>query len=122
MNLEVLVINGHDYSHIVERSGVGWKRNDLDSEQTKRTKDGRMRRDKIATKRTVSYKIMPTVTHSELMRLDNDLSGETFSARYLDLHGVQTRTFYCASFSATLDEVDGEESRWSGGSFTIIEV
>ena len=120
--MEVLVINGHDYSHLVKRRGVGWKRNDLDSEQTKRTKAGTMRRDKITTKRTVSYEIMPTATQSDLAQLDDDLSKETFSARYLDLHGIQTRTFYCSSFSATLDEVDGEESQWSGGAFNIIEV
>ena len=120
--MEVLVINGHDYSHLVKRRGVGWKRNDLDSEKTKRTKAGTMRRDRIATKRTVSYEIMPVATQSELAQLDDDLSAETFSARYMDLHGIQTRKFYCSGFSATLDEVDGEESHWSGGAFNMIEV
>ena len=120
--MEVLVINGHDYSRLVKRKGVGWKRNDLDSEQTKRTKSGTMRRDKITTKRTVSFEIMPGVTQRQLAQLDQDLSAETFSARYLDLHGIQTRTFYCSSFSATLDDVRDEESHWSGGTFTIIEV
>lgn len=120
--MEILVINGHDYSHLIKRKGVGWKRNDLDSEQTKRTKAGTMRRDKITTKRTVSYEIMPTATHAELMQLDDDLSRETFSARYLDLHGVQTRTFYCTSFAATIDEVDGGNAIWSGGTFNMIEV
>ena len=120
--MEVLVINGHDYSHLVKRRGVGWKRNDLDSEKTKRTKAGTLRRDKITTKRTVSYEILPIATQAELAQLDDDLSAETFSARYLDLHGVQTRTFYCSSFSATLDEVRGEEGIWSGGAFNMIEV
>lgn len=120
--MEVLVINGHDYSHLVKRRGVGWKRNDLDSEKTKRTKNGRMRRDKLGTKRTVSYDILSIATQEELAQLDDDLSESTFSAKYLDLHGIMTRTFYCSSFSATLDEVDGEESRWSGGAFNIIEV
>lgn len=120
--MEVLVINGHDYSRLVKRRGVGWKRNDLDSEQTKRTKAATMRRDKIGTKRTVSYDILPIATQSELAQLDDDLSQTTFSARYLDLHGVMTRIFYCSSFSATLDGVHGEESHWSGGTFNIIEV
>ena len=120
--MEVLVINGHDYSHLVKRKGVGWKRNDLDSEKTKRTKAGTLRRDKITTKRTVSYEIMPVATQSELSQLDDDLSSETFTARYLDLHGVQTRTFYCSNFSATLDEIRDGETDWSGGAFNIIEV
>lgn len=120
--MEVLVINGHDYSHLVKRRGVGWKRNDLDSEKTKRTKDGKLRRDKITTKRTVSYEILPIATQQELAQLDDDLSKATFSARYLDLHGIQTRTFYCSSFSATLDEVHDGVSVWSGGAFNMIEV
>ena len=120
--MEVLVINGHDYSHIVKRKGVSWKRNDLDSEKTKRTKNGKMRRDKLTTKRAVGYDILSIATQSELAQLDDDLSEETFSAKYLDLHGVQTRTFYCSSFSATLDEVRGEEGVWSGGAFNMIEV
>lgn len=37
--MEVLVINGHDYSRHIERKGVGWSRNDLDSDKTTRTKD-----------------------------------------------------------------------------------
>ena len=90
--MEVLVINGHDYSHLVQRKGMNWKRNDLDSEQTKRTKDGKMRRDKITTKRTVQYAILPSATQAELAMLDDDLSKTTFSAKYLDLHGVMTRT------------------------------
>ena len=120
--MEVLVINGHDYSHLIKRRGVGWKRNDLDSEKTKRTKAGTMRRDKVTTKRTVSYEILPTATQAELAQLDDDLSAETFTARYLDLHGVQTRTFYCSSFSATIDDVRNGKTNWSGGAFNMIEV
>lgn len=120
--VEVLVINGHDYSRLVERRGVSWKRNDLDSDKTKRTKAGTMRRDKLTQKRSISYKILPIATQDELAQLDDDLSAETFSARYLDLHGVQTRTFYCSSFSANLDEVNGGENSWSGGAFNMIEV
>ena len=120
--MEVLIINGHDYSRIVSRNGVGWKRNDLDSERTQRTKDGTMRREKITTKRTVSYEILPVATQAELAQLDDDLSANTFTAQYLDLHGVQTRTFYCSSFSATLEHVSGEETYWSGGKFNMIEV
>ena len=53
--MEVLIINGNDYSSAIEAKGYGWSRNDLDSENTTRTKDGRMRRDKITTKRKLSY-------------------------------------------------------------------
>lgn len=120
--MEVLVINGHDYSRLVKRGGIGWERNDLDSEKTKRVKSGRMRRHKIGSKRGVSYKISSIATQEELAMLDDDLSEEEFDARYLDLHGIQTRTFYCTSFFADLDYVNRESGEWNGGKFKIIEV
>lgn len=118
--MEVLIINGHDYSQYIEGKGYGWSRNDLDSEKTKRTKDGKMRRHKIGTKRKLSYKMMH-MTRSELAQLDDDLSAATFQAKYLDLHGVMTKTFYCSSFSANCDEINGANETWSGASFSMIE-
>lgn len=119
--MEVLVINGHDYSRYVERKGMGWSRNDLDSDKTTRTRDGRMRRDKITEKRKLSFTVFH-MTQDQLAQLDDDLSEDTFSATYLDLHGVQTREFYCSAFSADLDVVRGEAGIWTGGTFNMIEV
>lgn len=118
--MEVLKINGHDYTNYVQRKGVGWSRNDLDSEKTTRTKDGKLRRDKITTKRKLSY----TMTYMErelLAQLDDDLSASTFSATYQDLHGTQTRTFYCSSFQATLEEIQDRDI-WGDATFNLIEV
>lgn len=119
--MEVLIINGHDYSRYVERKGYSWSREDLDSENTGRTKAGIMRRDKITTKRKLSYTVM-NMSRKLLAQLDNDLSAPTFSAIYFDLHGKQTRTFYCSSFSCALEELSDNEGDWGGSSFTIIEV
>ena len=119
--MEVLIINGHDYSPYVKMNGIGWSRNDLDSDQTKRTKDGNMRRQKIGTKRKLSYEII-SATREVLAQLDDDLSESTFSATIRDLHGTQTRTFYCSSFSAKLQWVDGDRDVWDQGAFSIVEV
>lgn len=119
--MEVLIINGRDYSRFIERKGYGWSRNDLDSDNTVRTKDGKMRRDKITTKRKCSYTLI-NMTQAELAQLDNDLSASTFSATYLDLHGTQTREFYCSSFSATCTECYDAESSWEGATFNMTEV
>lgn len=119
--MEVLVINGHDYSGYVESKGAGWSRNDLDSEKTVRTKDGRMRRDKITTKRKLSYTLM-NMTREQLAQLDDDLSADTFTATYRDLHGTQTREFYCSSFSATLSDVQDGNDVWKDAAFNMIEV
>ena len=69
--MEVLIINGNDYSSAIEAKGYGWSRNDLDSENTTRTKDGKMRRDKITTKRKLSYTTR-SIPRDMLAKLDND--------------------------------------------------
>lgn len=119
--MEVLKIGGVDYSAHIEAKGIGWSRNDVDSEKTKRVKDGTLRRDKITTKRKLSYKLIH-MTREQLAALDDALSAPTFSATYLDLHGQQTRKFYCSSFSATLESAYGEDGEWSGAAFDMIEV
>ena len=48
---EILKIGNIDVSAHIQRKGYGWTRNDLDSEKTKRTKDGKLRRYKITEKR-----------------------------------------------------------------------
>ena len=120
--MDILTINGHDYSTYIEASGYGWSREDLDSEKTTRTKDGRMRRDKITTKRKLSYTLFH-MTRDQLAQLDDDLSPATFNVTYFDLHGSMTKEFYCSSFSATLDTAYSEDgTEWSGASFNLIEV
>lgn len=119
--MEVLIINGHDYTRYVESKGYGWSREDIDSENTVRVKSGKLRRDKIATKRKLSYSLM-NMSREMLAQLDNDLSQSTFKAIYQDLHGRQTREFYCSSFSANLDSAADDYQQWSGASFNMIEV
>ena len=52
--MTILEINGHDYARWVEDGGYSWSRDDLDSEKTKRVKNGTMRRDKITEKRNLT--------------------------------------------------------------------
>lgn len=111
----------HDYSDMVQMSGLGWKRNDLDADGAGRTLDGIMHRAKIGTKRTLDWKLMPDL-QSRYADLDTDLSQPVFQAQYSDLHGILTKTFYCSSFTAQLDLDIDDQPEWSGGSFSMIEV
>lgn len=120
MAKEVLIINGHDWSSIIQGKGYGWTRNDLDSDKTKRPKNGLMRRDKIGTKRKLSFITMPA-SRETLAQLDDDLSQKFFKATYLDLHGVMTKTFYCTSFETSLAEAGDGYENWSSATFNIIE-
>lgn len=121
--MEFLKINGNDYSSFVEAKGYGWSRNDLDSDKTGRTKDGKLRRIKVTTKRKLSYKVFH-MTREQLAQLDNDLSLETVEVTYLDLHGERTGEFYCSSFSVDMEEIDadGVTTHWSGATFTLTEI
>lgn len=119
--MDLLVINGHDYSKFIKNTGYGWGRNDLDSDSTTRTKDGRLRRDKIGTKRKITYEVMG-MTRAQLAQLDDDLSKPTFSATYMDLHGQMTREFYCSSFNASLTTTKrDDEFTWRSEPFTLTE-
>lgn len=119
--MEILIIGGTDYSDLIASKGYGWSRNDLDSEKTTRTKDGKMRRVKITTKRKLTYTTRPA-KRADLAALDAALSEATFQATYLDLHGKRTGTFYCSSFECELEEAAGNTEVWGGAKFSMIEV
>ena len=119
--MEVLIINGTDYSSAIATKGSGWSRNDLDSDKTTRTKDGTMRRDKITTKRKLRY-TTHSVKRDVLAKLDDDLNKPTCTVQYLDLHGMRTSTFYCSSMECTLEEAADDNEVWGGATFNLTEV
>ena len=120
--MNILLINGHDYTAYVADEGFSWSRDDVDSERTVRVKTGRMRRDKITEKRNLSFTMRPMPEHLAA-RLDTDLHAPTFSVTYHDLHGDQTREFYCSQFPASLRQVTGGGGLlWEGISFNLHEV
>jgi hypothetical protein len=116
----VLVIGGVDYSKHIERQGMTWTRNDLDTDKTVRTKDGKIRRDKIGTKRKLTFKLIH-MTRQQLAALDDALSETFYSATYMDLHGVQTRRFYTSEFTSTLESLYSADGEWGEAEFNMIE-
>ena len=117
----VLVIGGVDYSKHIERQGMTWTRNDLDTDKTVRTKDGKIRRDKIGTKRKLTFKLIH-MTRQQLAALDDALSVLVGSlAIGLVLHGVQTRRFYTSEFTSTLESLYSADGEWGEAEFNMIE-
>lgn len=118
---QVLVINGVDYSrHIRAKDGMVWTRNDIDTEKTARTKDGLIRRDKIGTKRKVSVKLVG-MTRAQLAALDDALNETFYTATYMDMHGVQNRTFYTSEFTSNLESMYSDDGEWGEAEFNMIE-
>lgn len=121
MAKDILIINGHDWSNIIQPSGCGWVREDLSGDNERRTKDGHLRRSRIAVKRTLSYKTIPA-SREQLEQLDDDLSAVSFSVTYKDLHGTYTRDFCCRSFETRyLTKTDVREV-WGEAAFTLVEL
>ena len=116
----VLIIGGVDYSKHIERQGMTWTRNDIDTDKTVRTKDGKIRRDKIGTKRKLTFKLIH-MNRQELAALDDALSATFYDATYMDLHGVQTRRFYTSEFTSTLESMYSNDGEWGEAEFNMIE-
>lgn len=120
--MNILVINDHDYTRYIQDDGYEWSRDDVDSEKTVRVKTGNMRRDKITEKRNLTFKMLP-MPEDLAAQLDTDLHDPQFSVRYQDLHGPQTRKFYCSKFPAKLRQVTGGgKLLWDGISFNLHEI
>lgn len=120
--MTILFINGHDYSRYVQDSGYDWSRDDLDSEKTTRVRSGKLRRDKITEKRNLTFRMLP-MPEALAAQLDTDLHAASFDVRYHDLHGEQTREFYCSQLPAKLRQViDKGNLMWSGISFSLHEI
>lgn len=98
----------------------GWSIEDLDSEEGtgRNNADGEMFRDRIATKRKLSY-TWPPLSISETSRLLKALEPEFISATYLDAREgtYLTKIFYAGPQSANC----GHRSRWLGISANLIE-
>ena len=63
------------------------------------------------------------MTRQQLAQLDDDLSLETTTVDYLDLHGERTSEFYCSSFSVEMDGFDNNGvDCWGNATFSIIEI
>lgn len=120
--MKILVINGHDYTRYTEDGGYSWSRDDIDSKKTVRVKNGSMRRDKITEKRNMTIKMLP-MPEDLAAQLDTDLHAPEFNVQYHDLHGQQTRMFYCSGFQANLRQVvDNGNLMWDGISFNLHEI
>lgn len=121
--MNVLIINGHDYSDHVLSEGYKLTRNALDSDKSGRTKDGVMRRVKITDKRKLEIQLGGTNMTRELVaQLDTDLSGTTCTVTYADWYGTQTREFYTADFTAEMRNTRDGRGSWYASSFTLTEV
>lgn len=125
MVLEIQLSDGSwlDVLQFVAHKGIKWSRSDLDSSSSTRMLDGKLRRQRIATKIRLDVTCKPLKT-SEASRLLKALLPEFVQVRYTDpMEGsVVTKTMYSNNIPAShLILVDGGESLWDDIKFPLIE-
>lgn len=120
----VLTLNG-GYVKMPTPQTYGWSLEDLDSEEGtgRNNATGEMFRDRVATKRKLSFTWPPLSiadTSKLLQALNPDGTGQIFiSVKYLDAREGKylTKTFYAGPQSANC----GHRSRWLGITANLIE-
>jgi len=119
-----LAINGTEIPIYPAPGGYSVTILDLDNaDNTYRTANGQMSRDRVAVKRQIemTFNAMKTETQSALLRA---MSDEFFSFTYLDtMTGRQaTRTFYVGDRTSTVPVIDENgECWWEGLRLTLTE-
>lgn len=120
--MNVLTINGVDFSAFVPESGIKWTRNDLDHSSSGRTLDGVMHRRRTAIKVKLSCTLR-RLEDADMRRLNEALLPETVEVRYYDpIDGDTTRTFYGSKVSSTIQTVVDGSVFWEGTQFDLTEV
>lgn len=109
-----------DYQKVPTPQTYGWSIEDLDSEEGtgRNNATGDMFRDRVATKRKLSF-TWPPLSISETARLLQALEPEFISVTYLDARAgdYRTATFYAGPQSANC----GHRNRWLGIAANLIE-
>lgn len=109
-----------DYQKVPTPQTYGWSVEDLDSEEGtgRNNATGEMFRDRVATKRKLSF-TWPPLSISETSRLLKALKPEFISVTYLDAEEGDyiTKTFYAGPKSANC----GHHQRWLGIAANLIE-
>lgn len=109
-----------DYQKVPTPQTYGWSVEDLDSEEGtgRNNATGEMFRDRVATKRKLSF-TWPPLSISETSRLLKALKPEFISVTYLDAEEGDyiTKTFYAGPKSANC----GHRQRWLGIAANLIE-
>lgn len=116
----ILEIAGKDILPFV--ASLQFKRADLDGSNAGRTMDGKMYRDRITTKVTISVELRALPTQ-ELQFVLSLLDSEFFYVTYTDpLRGERTCQMYTNNIPTTIAYIDEwGNAVWDGISFNMIE-
>lgn len=117
-----LEIDGVDILPYVAYGGFKWQRSDIDGTDAGRDLDGKLRRNRVATKVRLDITCRP-MTSDEAQTVLNAIMPEWVSVTYIDpREGFVTKTMYANNNPASymMMKPDGTEW-WNGITFPLIE-
>lgn len=78
----------------IAEEGLTFDTEDIDAPGSGRTLDGKMHRNRVATKKKITVRFRP-LSGSEITTVRNLMNNQTFSVKYYDIDGSQvTKTMY----------------------------
>ena len=118
----VFEIGGADISSFIAEDGITWTRNDIDGPNAGRTINGKMIRDRVATKIRLDVTCRP-LKQSEASTVLTSIMPEFVTVHYIDpVDGEVTRTMYSNNNPAVVSTVfDDGTVRFTGITFPLIE-
>lgn len=116
-------VGSTDISGYIAAGGFKWSKNDIDASGSGRSKDGAMRRKRVASKHKLQVTCRP-LSGPQLASLVSALSPETVSVEYLNPASATTRTatFYGSSVNAATVMDLGDDVRYDNVTFDLVEV
>lgn len=121
-----LLLNGNDWTWILNTRSIKWQRNDIDSKSTGRSNlTGAMYRKRLTMKRKVAISDVKRLTTAQISALNAEMNRDSFTATVLDAITGQPYTMTCYNSTveaATVvwDEINNE-TYWEDISFQLIE-
>lgn len=119
-----VVIGTLNITSFIAVDGFKWERNDIDSPNSGRDKNGLMRRNVVARKDKIEITCRP-LSDGQMSDLFTVLNAETVNVTYFvpgSNGSTRSAVFYNSKRSAGIQESFGESVLYSGISFDLIEV
>ncbi|WP_353853116.1 DUF6711 family protein [Dehalobacter restrictus] len=121
MTAPTFQIDGTDYIQHILKGGIKWSRNDIDGEDSGRTLDGIMHRNRVAIKRKLTVN-MGRLTQSQIEAVTAAIEPEFINVTFVDPRlGTVAKTFYGSSVDSTNQKFQDGEVYWEGTTFSLIE-
>lgn len=120
-------LNGNDYTYLLKEGAIAWTRNDIDTEQTTRSKiNGEMYRKRLTTKRKLTIDKIKRLTTAQLAALNAEMNRDSFTCTFIDAITGQayTATCYNSTVEAATQIYDpvNDDIYWENCRFSVIEM